>query len=179
MYSIRQIAEAAEKSVPVDHLSEDERAAVDQEKADYVAKLDKALRNLSQRVYLPAAERKGRVALYDRPTVAAFALIIALSDFGVPLHQLQAFAEWSQQPGKNNSMSPIEEAVQRIAKGQDFIFEIIGAAFGRKSYRARWGEDDELYKAMDEARLGRSVVCPILILPASDIILTLLNGLED
>lgn len=179
MYSIRQIAEALEKSVPVDHLSEDEQTALQQDKADYLAKLDKSLRNLSQRVYLPRADRKGRVDLYDDPTIAALGLVVCLNDFGLPAHQLHAFSKWAQQPGKNNSMSPIEEAVQRIAKGENFTFEIIGAAFGRKSYRARWGEEEELYKVMDESRLGRGLFYPILTLPASDIILTLLKELED
>lgn len=179
MYSIRQIAEAAEKSAPVDHLIEDGQTAVEQDKADYVAKLDKTMRNLSQRVYLPAAERKGRVDLYDRPTVAAFALIVALGDFGVPLHQLQAFAKWAQHPVSNRSTSPIQEAMQRIAKKENFTFEILGAAFGKKSYRARWCEDEEIYKAMDEGRLGRGFFYPILALPASEIIRALLNELEN
>jgi hypothetical protein len=179
MYSIRQIAEAAEKLVPGDHLSGDDPATVEQDKADYIAKLDKSLRNLSQRVYLPAAERKGRVDLYDRPTVAAFALIVALSDFDVPLHQLQAFAKWAQQPGNNRSPSPIQEAVQRIARKENFTFEILGAAFGRKSYRARWRENNEVYKEMDEGRSGRGMFYPSLTLPASDIIRSLLNGLDN
>ena len=179
MYSIREIADATVKLLPADQSLEEEKAAVEQEKAGYVAKFDKTLRNLSQRVYLPAAKRKGRVDLYDRPTVAAFALIVALSDFDVPLHQLQAFAKWAQQPRNNHSTSPIQEAVQRISNEENFTFEIIGAAFGQKSYRARWRENEELYEAIDEGRLGRGFFYPILTLPASDIIRSLLNGLEN
>lgn len=181
MYSIRQIAEAVEKTVPVDHLTPDQMLAVEQEKSDYIAGLDKALRNLSQRVYLPAAERKGRVDLYDRPTVAAFALIISLSDFDIPRHTLQAFAKWSQEPGGlafsmmgNRRATPVEEAVMRLEKGETFTFEILGATFGRKIFRARWDDDHEFYRAMDQSRAPY----PILSLPASDLIQTLFNGLD-
>ncbi len=182
MYSIRQIAEALEKTVPVEHLTPDKLIAVAQEKSDYIAGLDKALRNLSQRVYLPAAERKGRVDLYDRPTVAAFALIISLSDFDIPRHTLQAFAKWSQEPGGdafpmigNRHATPAEEAVLRLDKGETFTFEILGAAFGRKIFRARWNEDDDFYRAKDESRTPH----PILSLPASDLIQTLFDSLEN
>jgi hypothetical protein len=181
MYSIRQIAEAVEKTVPVDHLTPDQLLAVEQEKSDYIAGLDKALRNLSQRVYLPAAERKGRVDLYDHPTVAAFALIISLSDFDIPRHTLQSFAKWAQEPGgpafaMNGSRraTPIEEAVQRLGRGEHFTFEILGAAFGRKVYRARWTTDEEHYQEVDASRPAY----PSIRIPASELIQTLFNGLD-
>ena len=180
MYSIRQIAEAVEKTVPVDHLTPDQLLAAEQEKSNYIAGLDKALRNLSQRVYLPAAERKGRVDLYDRPTVAAFALIISLSDFDVPRHVLQAFAKWSQEPGGpaftkvgNRHATPVEEAILRLDAGEDFKFEIVGGPFGRKVFRARWTEDDEFYAMQDSIKSF-----PTLRLPAAKLIQSLLDGLE-
>ncbi|MGJ8594370.1 hypothetical protein [Sulfitobacter sp.] len=184
MYSIRNIAEAIEKAVPTDHLSPDEQASSETEKAEYVAQLDKSLRNLSQRVYLPVTELKGRVGLYKRSTVAAFALVVALNDFDVPRHVLQKFTEWLQEPGGpaspmlgNRRASPIEEAVQRLEQGEKFTFEIVGGAFGRKHHRARWDnvEDSELYQLVD----SRRPASVILSLPASELIQILFAGLDN
>ena len=181
MYSIRQIAEAVERTTPDQHMSSEEKAAFDAERAEYVTKLDKALRNLSQRVYLPAAQRIGRVDLYDRPGVAAFALVIALHDFDVPRHVLQAFAKWAQEPGGpafakvgNRHATPVEEAILRLDAGEDFTFEIVGGAFGRKIFRARWAEDEAHYAEQDSISPR-----PTLRLPSSKLIEILLNGLAD
>lgn len=183
MHTIRQVAEALERIISTDHLSPEEREEVERKQAQYVEGLDKSLRNLSQRVYLPLAKIEGRIGIYDRPTIAAFAIIIHLTDFGLPRPTVEAFARWAQNSGGllfekrgNRFATPAEEAVSRLDRGENFEFEIIGLPFGAKAFRASWTRDPEMEAIMAEARPGS--LRTRLVIPASHLIRELFQSLE-
>lgn len=140
MFTIRKIAQAIVTS-ELEAMNEDARQ-------EYLNKVDKALRNLSQRVYLPPKERKGRADMYTEETACALRLIQKLFDtgFSVSRPTLEAFARWMQQPnGDPRSMVvgskrlvPIAEAINRAKNGEDFNFEIFSNEHSGFEHRATW-----------------------------------------
>lgn len=100
-------------------------------------RFDKALRNLSQRTYLPASDRRGRIDLYDMPTVCALRLLMVANQQGTTGDDLDELARWLQTP-KANAGAPIAEAFKRLSDGEAFTLEISMFASGNRSYAFRW-----------------------------------------
>lgn len=127
MFSIRQTATAFAK---IDGLADAGLPA-----------LDKALRNLTQRHYLPPAERDGRADLYAVETVCALRFAERLTRFGVDRAVLDDFLRFLQiaptagrtqrGDGNNVRVSLIEEAVERAREGENFEVGLTMAADGR------------------------------------------------
>ncbi|SIT10384.1 hypothetical protein SAMN05421759_11618 [Roseivivax lentus] len=115
--------------------------------------LDKALRNLSQRHYLPPADRRGRADLYPLHTICALRVLQAASGILSDRWVLDTFArDMQSQPagparrvrldGGERPMSPVEEAVERVREGQTFDFNLHLHRDGRLAFFADWPSDD-------------------------------------
>lgn len=135
-------------------------AAIDKTPEDQIARLDKALRHLSQRVgTFPAAVREGRADLYSLEAICTLRLIYKASVFGLDRWMLEDFARWMQnQPvgparrvaveGGFRAQSPVEEGVDRVKEGQHFDFNVILYADGRLQHFADWAVDDQTSEAV-------------------------------
>lgn len=123
----------------------DMATALNQSPTDDAKLIDKALRNLSQRVYLPAESREGRADIYAAHTACALRLIVAASDFGLHRSLLDGFARWMQhrpnQPLSFDPIPPIQEALRRTKDGEDFNFEIHAHGADGNSYCTTWKVD--------------------------------------
>jgi hypothetical protein len=118
------------------------------------ARLDKALRHLSQRVTFTAAARDGRADLYPLPAICALRLLHKASAFGLEAARVKQLSLWLQnQPvgparrvaveGGFRSLSPIEEGIQRVQEGQIFDITMILETSGQVSFDADWPDDDQ------------------------------------
>lgn len=98
---------------------------------DNVPQLDKLLRNMTQRHYLPPSGRDGRADLYSLETTCVMRLAERMEAFGVQRHVLDNFLRFMQSAptfptrfkqgdGFTEALSRIEEAVERAQAGEDF-----------------------------------------------------------
>lgn len=112
---------------------------IDATPEDRVPQLDKRLRNLASRHYLPPTERQGRADLFSLPTVCALRLAERATVFGldrVQLDDLLRFLQsapdhptrWREGDGFREAMTRIEIALERARAGEDFA---IGLVMGR------------------------------------------------
>ena len=137
-------------------------SSLDQLGDDESARLDKALRHLSQRVTLPAAARDGRADLYSLPAICALRLLHKASAFGLERLRVEELSRWLQNrpvgtarhvavEGGFRSLSPIEEGIERAKDGQAFDFTMILHSSGRVSFEADWPDDDQESAAKADA----------------------------
>jgi hypothetical protein len=147
LYTIRQATETFAK---LDGTPEDQKAS-----------LDKALRNISTRVYLAPKGREGVANLYDLSGICALRLIYKATVFGLDRWMLEDFARWLQnQPvgparrvavdGGLRSQTPIEEGIDRAKEDQRFDFNVILYTDGRLQHCADWADDDQKSAAVAE-----------------------------
>ncbi|MEP3441209.1 MAG: hypothetical protein ABJN72_07015 [Sulfitobacter sp.] len=117
--------------------------------------LDKALRNLSQRIYMPSDGRKGRADTYSLQTICALRLVYKASVFGLDRWQLEKFSNFLQvaEPmnnarkeafaGGHRVLPPIEEAIQRVSNAESFVFGISMLSDGTIKPFADWDTDEK------------------------------------
>jgi hypothetical protein len=128
-------------------------ARIDSVTEEELPTLDKALRNLSQRVYLPPSDRQGRADVFSLATICALRLIQIASTFGMDRWKLEALARATQNQagglarriklnGGERPMSPVEEAIERVRAGQTFDFNIRLYRDGRLGFDADWPADN-------------------------------------
>ncbi|WP_429816394.1 hypothetical protein [Ensifer sp. B1-9] len=143
-----RLSEAAVAFAKIDRISDDATPA-----------LDKFLRNLSQRHYLPPSAREGRADLYSIETVCALRLAQRAAAFGIDRVALDALlrflhsaphlpTRFRQGDGVSIGLTRIEEAVERARAGEDFAVGLTLDAHGRVEPKA-WFPPDIL---TDEAR---------------------------
>lgn len=126
-------------------------AKLDHTPPDEVAGLDKALRNLSMRAYLPPSGREGRADTYSLETVCALRLMHKAFKFGLGRGQVEGFARFLQfDPipavtgrvekfdGGFRPLSPIKEAVQRTREGETFDMGLAMLSDGTFKPYAGW-----------------------------------------
>ena len=159
-------------------------AAIDNVPEDDMARLDKALRHLSQRVRaFPAAIREGRADLYSFEAICALRLMHKASAFGLERSRVEELALWLQdQPvgparrvaveGGFRSRSLLEEGLQRVKEGQHFDFNVTLYADGHVSFSADGPADDQESDAkvddlFEAAGLAGSREDARFVLPAS------------
>lgn len=146
--------------------------------------LDKALRNLSQRVYLPPAGLDRNAGTYALHTICALRLFQIATNFGLGRLRVEAFAQWLQVqpvgparrievPGGYRPLSRIEESLERVREGEVFDLHIIMGPGGQFDFAADWQSDSaipaDLWPA--QAELAR------FTLPASDLIAAVVRQL--
>ncbi|WHZ35475.1 hypothetical protein [Sagittula sp. MA-2] len=167
-------------------------AKLDKTPPDEVAPLDKSLRNLSQRVYLPAAGREGRADAYALETICTLRMLHKASVFGLDRWQLEKLAQFLQVAdpmgngrreklaGRSRLLSPIEEAMQRVRAGEAFSVVIAMLSDGTFKVRTDWEPDEEPDEAAEEilAALGGTLSEDArFVLPASRLLSELLAEL--
>lgn len=147
MYTIRQATETFAK--------------LDGTPKDQVASLDKALRNITTRVYLAPKGRDGLANLYDLAGICALRLIYKATVFGLDRWMLEDFARWMQNqpvgPARRVAVgsdlrpqTPIEEGIDRVKEGQRFDFNVILHTDGHLQHYADWADDDQKSAAVAE-----------------------------
>lgn len=98
--------------------------------------LDKSLRNLTQRNYLPRSAKDGRADLYSIETLCALRLAERALAFGIDRKSVNDLLRFLQiaQPNTNRyhrrdgvkvAFSIIEEAVERARNGEDFAIGLV------------------------------------------------------
>ncbi|MFW2545516.1 hypothetical protein ACN2XU_23045 [Primorskyibacter sp. 2E107] len=167
-------------------------ATLDKTPPDVVASLDKSLRNLSQRVYLPAAGREGRADAYTLEAICTLRLLHKASVFGLDRWQLEKLAQFLQVAdpigtgrrekleGRSRLLPPIEEAMQRARAGESFSVVIAMLSDGTCKLRADWKPDEEPDAAAEEILAAFGGMLPEdarFVLPASRLISELLAEL--
>ena len=125
-------------------------AKIDQTSEEDFPKLDKALRNLTQRLHLPPSDQRGRIFLYDRAAVASIRLAYLAHECGLDRLALEPFARWMTQAGSRRKkvdggkigISNIEEAIDRANDGETFNVHVIFLDSGRTRCTADWTLDE-------------------------------------
>lgn len=130
------------------------------------ARLDKALRHLTQRVTVPAAARDGRADLYSLSAICALRLLHKASAFGLERLRVEELSRWLQNrpvgparriavEGGLQPKSPIEEGIDRAKAGEVFDFNVILYSDGHVAFDADWqsedGESDNRVDALFDA----------------------------
>lgn len=157
------------------------------------AALDKSLRHLSQRIYLLPVGREGRADTYSLETICALRLLHKASVFGLDRWQLEKLARFLQivDPlssgprekisGGWRTLSPIEEAVQRVRDGETFVVGMTMLSDGTVKPFTDWPGDDETAKGADflgEVGMKKLPEDACFTLPASRLIAELLEELR-
>lgn len=151
--------------------------------------LDKALRNLSQRLYLPPADRQGRADVYTLASICALRLLSAASGLLSDRWILERLAREMQNEsggmarriklgGGELPMSPVEEAIERVREGQTFDFNLKLYADGHLGFEADWPADDTKCAAVVDAILSSAPTIEpkvTLVLHASRLIREILD----
>ncbi|MCO7725787.1 hypothetical protein NJB93_04170 [Brucella intermedia] len=99
---------------------------------DATPALDKLLRNLTQRHYLPPSAREGRADLYSIETICALRLAERAATFGIDrvaldgllrfLHSAPSLpTRFRRGDGVHVALTHIEEAVERARASEDFV----------------------------------------------------------
>lgn len=153
--------------------------------------LDKALRNLSQRVYMPPAGRKGRADTFAIETICALRLLHKANVFGVDRWQQETLARFLQiaeaidggrrirVDGGFRPLSPIEEAVERVREGESFSIGVRMLSDGTVKPFVGWREaEDEGTEFLADAGYHRLPEDARFTLPASRLIADLIAELE-
>ena len=124
-------------------------AALDATPADQTAMLDKSLRNLSQRYYLPTMGRETRADTFAAHSICALRLVHRAALFGLDRWQIEGFARWMQieptgptrrlaVPGGFRPLARIEEACHRVKEGESFGFALIKYSDLSLGFSADW-----------------------------------------
>ncbi|SLN68172.1 hypothetical protein ROG8370_03196 [Roseovarius gaetbuli] len=171
--------------------------ALDRVPPEKGAALDKTLRNLSQRVYMPPVGRSGRADTYSLETICALRLLHKASLFGLDRWQLEKLAQYlhvadsmagdqtEKFSGGFRHLPPIEEAVQRVRVGEVFNIGIAMLSDGTIKPFVDWrplGETEEIAEKgvalLAGAGLQRLPQDAAFILPASRLIGELIEVLD-
>ena len=164
---------------------------IDATPEDRVPQLDKRLRNLVSRHYLPPAERQGRADLFSLPTVCALRLSERATVFGldrVQLDDLLRFLQsapdhptrWREGDGFREALTRIEIALERARAGEDFA---IGLSMGRDGVAvpAAWWQPEpvspDAAAILDAMAQDRPEPDAVFRLPAGRLIRKLLGAL--
>lgn len=142
-------------------------AKIDQISDDATPALDKLLRNLTQRHYIPPSAREGRADLYSIETICALRLAQRSAAFGidrVDLDSLLRFlhaaphlpTRFRRGDGVRIGLTHIEEAVERARAGEDFAIGFVMDGNGRVEPKAWFATDDQ----PDEAKTILADVSP-------------------
>lgn len=168
--------------------------ALDKTLPEQGAALDKSLRHLSQRIYLPPAGRAGRADTYTVEAICALRLLHKASTFGLDRWQLEKLARFLQiaDPmggarseeisGAIRFLSPIEEAVQRVRDGETFSIGVAMLSDSTVKPFADWPGDETKAKGaafLAEAGFVRLREDARFTLPASRLIAELIRELES
>ena len=113
--------------------------------------LDKGLRNLTQRHYLPPIERSGRADLYAFATISVLRLAYKATTFGLDRVQIEALTRflqsaplmptrYRQRDGRREALWVIEEAIERARAGEDFRVGLVMGRDGRATPKVWWQE---------------------------------------
>ena len=167
-------------------------ARIDRTPEEGVKGLDQALRHITQRLgaFRPVA-REGRVDLYSLPAICALRLVQVADVFGLERSKLDAFARHLQiasergrrvaVPGGFRTMSPIEEAVERVREGQTFDFNCAFYKGGRVVWSADWPNDDPEAEAFTDQFFAGWAEEPVatFTVHGSRLILEVLDALQE
>ena len=156
---------------------------LDRTPLDKVASVDKALRNISQRYYLPPAATEGRANVYSEGGVAALRLIYLATVFGLDRILTEDYARWLHRhavggprvkvDGGEAGVPLIEEAICRVRNGETFAFHVALLTDGQAHIYADWQRNPKLDGLISEKpEIARFTV------PASQQIAALLNLME-
>lgn len=169
-------------------------SALDKTPEEKFPSLDKALRNLSQRVYLPPDDREGRADLYDPASVCALRLLYKASVFGLDRMQLEDLARfllsapigpgrYEAMQGAKRKLTVVQEAIERVQEGQDFDIAVVMSRDGRMALETDWSHPEEDNPELEAFRSQLPSHHPDedarFILAASRLIRELLTALED
>lgn len=170
------ISNAAEIFAELDNVPEERRP-----------QLDKALRNLTQRAYVPATSKDGRALVYDLPGLAGLRLVYLAQAFNLDRVLLDRFSLWlwafgsrtREVPGGLSSQKHLEEAIERVRAGEDFAFRLSLRADGQIFVDPTWTRDHEpsprIKRTLELAEAMRSPVIGTYEAPASAILRALLH----
>ena len=110
-------------------------ARLDEHQGAEVATVDKALRNLTQRLPIAPSDRAGRAFVYDRPGVVALRLTYLAHQFGLHRVLLDPYARFLG--------IQAHEAVRRVDAGErSFSFHVVARPIGTDLW-ASWEEPAE------------------------------------
>lgn len=137
-----RLSEAAVAFAKIDRISDDATPA-----------LDKMLRNLTQRHYVPPSTREGRADLYSIETVCALRLAQIANAFGIERSALDSLlrflhsapnhpTRFRQGDGVRIALTHIEEAVERARAGEDFGVGLSLNSTGRVEPKAWFSPED-------------------------------------
>lgn len=157
------------------------------------AALDKSLRHLSQRLYMPPVGRTGRADTYTLEAICALRLLHKASTFGLDRWQLEKLARFLQianpmggarseeTSGSIRFLSPIEEAVQRVRNGETFSIGVAMLSDGTVKPFADWPPEDDGKGAafLGEAGFAKLREDARFTLPASRLLAELIRELES
>lgn len=172
-------------------------ARLDATPSDQIESQDKALRNISQRLYLPPDDMRGRVFLYTDASIVALRLLYLGSAFGLNRVRAEDYARWLRGAGTRRravdggfmSLSICEEAIERAQAGETFNFHVILSEDGRCRMAADWQRDESIEPfegKIDRKKIASTIEAAGLShrpeigrysVPASKIIFALLNVL--
>ena len=170
------ITKAAEIFAELDAVSEERRPQV-----------DKALRNLTQRAWVPATSKDGRALVYDLPGLAGLRLVYIAQAFALDRVLLERYTHWlwasgsrtREVPGGLSPLKHLEEAIERVRAGEDFVFRLSLRADGQIFVESTWTRDLEPSERMKRTialvEAGRSPVIGVYEVPASNMLRQLLQ----
>lgn len=151
---------------------------------DKVASVDKALRNISQRYYMPPTATEGRVNVYSEGSVVAFRLIYQATIFGLDRILTEEYARWLHRhavggprvkaKGGEAGLPLVDEAIRRVRKGETFAFHVALLMDGQTHINADWQRNPKFDGLLeDKPEIARFTA------PASDQIAALLTLMES
>ena len=169
-------------------------ARLDQTPDSRVPKLDKGLRNLVSRHYIPPVARDGRADLYDATGMIVLRLAERAQTFGLDRASLESFIrflqsapdmpqDWREGDGKRAALTRIEIALNRARAGEDFYLGLAMGRDGALTPVAEWQESpvsDEAAQIIADYRAAtgeRSEPDAVLRLPAGRLIREILDAL--
>lgn len=155
--------------------------------ANELPAFDKAIRNLSQRVYLPASAREGRADLYSLPAIAALRLVqkagLLISDRWM-LDRLAREMQNEARGGRRiaveggfRMLAPIQESIERTKEGEVVEFYLIAKRSGL-FFSTSWGTTGASEAVFSSAGISGDSADALLTLPASHHIAGLLATLD-
>ena len=149
-----------------------------------VASVDKALRNISQRFYLPPVALEGRTNTYSLGSIVALRLIYQATLFGLDRVFTEDYARWLQRhpvtgprvkvAGGETGLPLVDEAIRRVRAGETFAFHVALLTDGQPHIYADWQRNAKFDGLLsDKPEVGRYTA------PASTQIAALLALMES
>ena len=119
-------------------------AEIDGAPEERIAQIDKALRNLTQRHFMPPDGQEGRAHLYGRESAVVIRLVSIASAFGLGRLELDAINNWLRGvaptlPDDPNRTAPrFHDAIANVEAGEDFAIQFVMDAAGNTRCEADW-----------------------------------------